>query len=269
MSDINFSVKNLNLIGSDGYATIDSDNTIEINSNNYLNLNADTVGISTDITIGGQVSSDLIVGEGFYVGIGTDNPTSALDVAGTIKATALNLDQFNVVSEPFEFGLVGITEEFSPFGTDLGVFFISNIDDFSDTSALVHLGDNGGVLLTNYRADFVSDNGLYRFGPVENLVWDIYPSYLNQTFDAFYIGDDVFLASVDNKAYISAPDGIIFGGYGNVGIGTTNPESKLTVVDGDISVGINTNHGLILTSPNGTQYRLIVADDGTLDTVSV
>jgi hypothetical protein len=90
MSDINFTVENLNLIGSDGYASIDSDNTIEINSKNYLNLNADTVGISTDITIGGQVASDLIIAEGFYVGIGTDNPTSALDVAGTIKATALS-----------------------------------------------------------------------------------------------------------------------------------------------------------------------------------
>jgi hypothetical protein len=88
MSDINFSVKNLNLIGSDGYASIDSDNTIEINSKNYLNLNADTVGISTDITIGGQVASDLVVAEGFYVGIGTDYPTSALDVIGTVKATS-------------------------------------------------------------------------------------------------------------------------------------------------------------------------------------
>jgi hypothetical protein len=82
MPDINFTVENLNLIGSDGYASIDSDNTIEINSKNYLNLNADTVGISTDITIGGQVASDLIIAEGFYVGIGTDNPTSALTVNG-------------------------------------------------------------------------------------------------------------------------------------------------------------------------------------------
>jgi hypothetical protein len=120
MSDINFTAKNLNLIGSDGYATIDSNNTIEINSKNYLNLNADTVGISTDITIGGQVASDLIIAEGFYLGIGT-----------------------------------------------------------------------------------------------------------------------------------------------------TNPIDKLTVRDGDISVGINTSHGLILTSPNGTQYRLIVDDAGALSTVAV
>ena len=54
-----------------------------------------------------------------------------------------------------------------------------------------------------------------------------------------------------------------------VGIGTTNPTSKLTVRGGDISVGVNTSHGVILTSPNGTQYRLIVDDSGNLSTVLV
>ena len=56
---------------------------------------------------------------------------------------------------------------------------------------------------------------------------------------------------------------------GNVGIGSTIPASRLTVRGGDISVGISTAHGVILTSPNGTQYRLIVADNGTLSTVAV
>lgn len=52
----------------------------------------------------------------------------------------------------------------------------------------------------------------------------------------------------------------------NVGIGTTNLTSKLTVRGGDISVGNNNDHGLVLTSPNGTAYRLIVNNDGTLST---
>jgi hypothetical protein len=55
----------------------------------------------------------------------------------------------------------------------------------------------------------------------------------------------------------------------NVGIGTTNPTSALTVRGGDISVGVNTSSGLILTSPNGTQYRIIVANDGSLSTTIV
>jgi hypothetical protein len=54
----------------------------------------------------------------------------------------------------------------------------------------------------------------------------------------------------------------------NVGIGTTNPTSKLDV-RGDVRVGVNTSQGVILTSPNGTKYRLIVDNSGTLSTVLV
>lgn len=54
----------------------------------------------------------------------------------------------------------------------------------------------------------------------------------------------------------------------NVGIGTTNPTSKLTV-GGDIKVGLNTSQGVILTAANGNQYRLIVGNSGELITVAV
>lgn len=54
----------------------------------------------------------------------------------------------------------------------------------------------------------------------------------------------------------------------SVGIGTTNPTSKLTV-GGDVKVGFNTSQGVILTSPNGTQYRLVVDNSGALSTVAV
>lgn len=67
---------------------------------------------------------------------------------------------------------------------------------------------------------------------------------------------------------------------GNVGIGSTQPTSRLTVqgdvrVSGvstfssDVNVGINTSQGIILTSPNGTKFRLHVLNDGTLNTVQV
>jgi hypothetical protein len=56
---------------------------------------------------------------------------------------------------------------------------------------------------------------------------------------------------------------------GSIGIGTTNPTSKLQVNGGDIRVGLDTSQGVILTSQNGTKYRLIVSDVGTINTVSV
>lgn len=61
---------------------------------------------------------------------------------------------------------------------------------------------------------------------------------------------------------------IVGTGY-SVGIGTTIPTSKVTVIDGDVSVGINTSYGIVLTSPNGTPYRLIVDDDGNLSTTLI
>ena len=39
-------------------------------------------------------------------------------------------------------------------------------------------------------------------------------------------------------------------------------------ITGDAKVGTSQSSGVILTSPNGTEYRLIVADDGTLSTTA-
>ena len=65
----------------------------------------------------------------------------------------------------------------------------------------------------------------------------------------------------------------------NVGIGTTTADAALTVrgnvkvtgistFTGDVNVGTSQASGVILTSPNGTKYRLVVANDGTLSTTA-
>ena len=80
MANKDFGVKKIELIGSSG--------TPNLTSPTNLNLNANTVAISTDVTVGGKVQSNVLVGSGYSVGIGSTLPQQALDVSGTIRATA-------------------------------------------------------------------------------------------------------------------------------------------------------------------------------------
>jgi hypothetical protein len=94
---------------------------------------------------------------------------------------------------------------------------------------------------------------------------------INSNFDEIYTyfgdGTDLTFLNDGSSNWSSTIVGIHT--LSNVGIGTTNPTDKLTVRGGDISVGIDTSHGVVLTSPNGTQYRLIVDNAGALGTSSI
>lgn len=74
MADKDFGVKRINLINSSG--------TPNITSPNNLTVNASTVSISTNVSIGGQVVSNLIINSNYSVGIGTSIPLYKLDVLG-------------------------------------------------------------------------------------------------------------------------------------------------------------------------------------------
>jgi len=72
MADKNFGVKRLTFVEDSGTPTFTSPNNI--------NFNAINVGIGTDLSIGGQLQSDLKLGSAYSIGIGTTVPTSKLHV---------------------------------------------------------------------------------------------------------------------------------------------------------------------------------------------
>jgi hypothetical protein len=80
---------------------------------------------------------------------------------------------------------------------------------------------------------------------------------------------------IGGTATITSINPITLGGsQGIVVPGSLDVDSHLNVsgvstFSGDARVGIDTSSGVILTSPNGTQYRLIVDNSGNLSTVAV
>tara|TARA_B100000427_G_scaffold318812_1_gene316385 strand:- start:945 stop:1202 length:258 start_codon:yes stop_codon:yes gene_type:complete len=57
-------------------------------------------------------------------------------------------------------------------------------------------------------------------------------------------------------------------GYGITGAGGLNV-SGVSTITSDINVGVSTAAGVVLKSADGTRYRIIVANNGTLSSVAL
>ena len=82
-------------------------------------------------------------------------------------------------------------------------------------------------------------------------------------------GDKILLKRADDsERYLEANvnNEVTLFFNGDAKFATTNTGVSVT---GDAKVGTSQSAGVILTSPNGTEYRIVVADDGTLSTSSV
>ena len=99
-----------------------------------------------------------------------------------------------------------------------------------------------GLLHTNDDVNFTGD--------AYNLSWDKSDNALEFSDNA----KATFGAGTDLEIYSNGTKGIVGGAVS---------------FTSDITVGVSTAQGVVLTSPNGTEYRLIVADDGTLSTTAV
>lgn len=85
--------------------------------------------------------------------------------------------------------------------------------------------------------------------------------------DAISAGSNTAVLGNDNIVSTRLKGNVIVAN-GSVGIGTTSPGSKLEVDSGDIEIG-GAGGGLILKSPDGTRYRITVANGGTLTVAAV
>jgi hypothetical protein len=267
MADKKFGVKQIDLIGASG--------TPNLTSPNNLNLNAVTVAISTDVTIGGQVTSNIIVGTGKSIGIGTTVPTGDLDVRGQTNLSNLNvsgvstfagittvtgstlfskqLDVVGVSTIPTLSGNVTLTGTLTADGLSLGD---NETAVFGDSDLIIKSDGNkgvisGGLLKENYLLiqNPINSNYIAKFQPVTGDGSD--------NVELYHSGSKKF----ETLGAGATVTGTIFTNQLSV--------SGVSTFTGSVKVGINTSSGVILTSPNGTKYQLFVENDGTLKTVAV
>lgn len=145
--------------------------------------------------------------------------------------------------------------KFLSYNHNLGKFEFVGAATTSQTGIGISIGDTPPIDTTRYPLWFDNQTGrsyIY-YTDEDGSQWvDLSPSTTSGNKISYWIQTGVGIHTLSN-----------------VGIGTTNPSTKLEVQNGDIKVGVNTSSGVILTSPNGSQYRLIVDNSGNLSTVFV
>ena len=105
MANKSFGTKQLDLTGASGSPIITSPSD--------LSIKATTVAISTNISVGGYFASNVNVGTGYSVGIGTTIPSSKLDVrGGSIQAVT---DENNLVLLNSDGGSIELKRSGGPF----------------------------------------------------------------------------------------------------------------------------------------------------------
>lgn len=159
-------------------------------------------------------------------------------------------------------------------GEDMKVDGKVGIGESSPSCLLCLAGDNNIDAAMKYQIEVRNDNDAYSTMPVSGIMFT--NKYNSSGAMAGMGGMIVGKENATNSNFASylglctRPAGgnnteqLRIESNGNVGIGTTNPSSKLEVDGGDIEISDNGN-GIILRSPSGSlTRRLYLKNDGTL-----
>jgi len=212
------------------------------------------------------------------VGIGTANPNQLLELkktSGTVTAR-LHADHESSPATSIEF-MRGTSDTWGGDAyTDWKIGSGSSSDaDFAITSKDTTSGENERVTIEyntgNVGIGTTSPSSLLHLQSASSPDLQIKDTTNNVTFKAYAQDTNSHLANTSNHDLFIDTNNIsriTVKAGGNVGVGTTSPASKLEVDGGDIEVDDSAS-GLILRSPDGTRYRVTVANGGTLSVSAV
>lgn len=223
------------------------------------------------------------------VGIGTTNPQTKLEINGVLGFSDTNV-KFgdNTVGANLTSGtnniFMGVGAGSSSTTGNYNNFFGKNAGYYNiDGSNNNFIGQGAGKYTTtgSYNSFFGNYSGQDNITGSYNLFFGAYTGLSTSSSWKVIIGssNSGLFDSPDTTKDIQFAVGVktdadpskywIVGNENfDVGIGTTNPTSKLTVQSGDVKIGVNTSQGVILTDANGVAWRLFVNTDGTVGTSS-
>ena len=218
-------------------------------------------------------SNVLSVTSAGNVGIGTTSPTEKLEVVGNIRIDSTSAAQLFLDSAAGNDSVINFQEGASQkakMGYDnslSGLAIVAGSGPYSTADMVILDSGNVGIGTTNPISILhieTADDAVLRLKSTDNKAY-------------------IALSDNDTNGYISSENtrlslGANIGANANnlnidlinnrVGIGTSSPASKLEVDGGDVEVNDSLN-GLILKSPDGTRYRVTVANGGTLTVSAV
>ena len=229
--------------------------------------------------------NDLYVKNDGNVGIGTTSPGTNLDIQGT-SAQSLRVksdDSATIIidSDGDNTGTKGSYLHYRDTGATKWTLYKETNNDFYLHNIVastypIHAKAGGDIVLMedgNNLGVGVSSPS-YKLDVAGEIKSDGYRIDLSATTqraitstgtDSIQFGDS---GVNEFKFKNTAGTSMIINSSGNVGVGTITPASKLEVDGGDIEVDDSAS-GLILRSPDGTRYRVTVANGGTLSVSAV
>jgi hypothetical protein len=204
--------------------------------------------------------------DGGNVGIGTDAPGANLHVDGN---TIFDGDVYGTGSS---FGYTGFgSGDTTTFDVSyLGLYFDMGVQSAGGSGGRIHLRNKqpaaddlfemlSGIQLSSFN-ESLTYGSFVNVNP--NSVSVSHADTVNSTSSYFEATASGFFL-LSNKSHLVLQDESSLAGAGafNVGIGTNNPTSKLTVGDGDVYI-TDVASGVVIPSPDGTCWRLTPDNSG-------
>lgn len=206
-----------------------------------------------------------IKGTNGNVGIGTTSPSTLLDLDTSIDtAGGINLGYVNSVDRSLRLFFTNNTGGNAIYKDGASLKFTTEaaVGSSSGVTKMTLLDSgNVGIGTTSPQEKLDISAGNIRLDNNRELTWATTDANVGRVRITGNESTDSISFATDNSVRMALTNT-------GLGIGTTSPVSKLEVDGGDIEVDDSAS-GLILRSPDGTRYRITVANGGTLTVTAV